>query len=603
MEKIKCVLYARYSSDNQREVSAEEQIKHCKEYAERMEFEVVGEYIDKAMTGTNANRKNFLRMIEDSKSRTFRYVIVYANNRFARNRYDKQYYKRELQKNGVDILYSTQEILNGNSPDSILYESLDDGISEWYSRNLAVEVMKKGHLPNAQKCLHNGGTAPFGYNVVNQRLVLNADEAPVVKMIFDWYVFNGYGYNRIAKELNERGLRNKAGEAFKGTSIRDMLLNEKYTGTYVYNKRSSYDSMGKRNNSKLKDDSQIIRIEGAFDAIVSREVFDKVKGAMESRKGRNASNQAQEVYLLSGLVKCGLCGHNLHGNRKPSNRNGSHHITYKCNNRDKNGIKVCHNKEVNKIYLERAIMHFISQMCEGDNFQTIMRELQRYAKEQNEGSGELQFLETKYNKVDREISNIIKAIKGGFDAEELMAEYAILKEDKTKLSAQIEIERQKQAQRIDIDEASVRKALSRISADICESKPIEEYKQLFSSFVERVDVFEDYVTIVLKVFDMINVHVCNGSGLIIEEPPLDLHQMVVWNGGAEGNRTPVRKQLGRNFSGRSLLFTFPHPGGNKHPTGISSFMMRGMGKAYHTHVLHSDDTQARLVDLPGRMRA
>ena len=368
MEKIKCVLYARYSSDNQREVSAEEQIRHCKEYAERMEFEVVGEYIDKAMTGTNANRKNFLRMIEDSKFRTFRYVIVYANNRFARNRYDKNFYKRELQKNGVDLLYSTQEILNGNTPDSILYESLDDGISEWYSRNLAEEVMKKGHLPNAQKCLHNGGTPPFGYNVVNQRLVLNADEAPVVQMIFNWYVFQGYGYNRIAKELNERGLRNKAGEPFKGTSIRDMLLNEKYTGTYVYNKRSSYDSMGKRNNSKLKNDSEIIRIKGAFDAIISMETFNKVRVAMESRKGRNACNQAQEVYLLSGLVKCGLCGHNLHGNRKPSNRNGSHHITYKCNNRDKNGIKVCHNKEVNKIYLERAIMHFISQMCEGDNF-------------------------------------------------------------------------------------------------------------------------------------------------------------------------------------------------------------------------------------------
>ena len=74
-------------------------------------------------------------------------------------------------------------------------------------------------------------------------------------------------------------------------------------------------------------------------------------------------------------------------------------------------------------------------------------------------------------------------------------------------------------------------------------------------------------------------------------------------GGAEGNRTPVRKQLGKNFSGRSLLFTFPHPGGNKHPTEISSFMMRGMGKAYHTHGLHSDHTRARLVDLPGRMGA
>ena len=74
-------------------------------------------------------------------------------------------------------------------------------------------------------------------------------------------------------------------------------------------------------------------------------------------------------------------------------------------------------------------------------------------------------------------------------------------------------------------------------------------------------------------------------------------------GGGEGNRTPVRKQLGKNFSGRSLLFTFPHPGGNKHPTGISSFMMHGMLKALHTHGLHSNHTRARLVDLPGRMGA
>ena len=74
-------------------------------------------------------------------------------------------------------------------------------------------------------------------------------------------------------------------------------------------------------------------------------------------------------------------------------------------------------------------------------------------------------------------------------------------------------------------------------------------------------------------------------------------------GGAEGNRTPVRKQLGGNFSGRSLLFTFPHPGGNKHPTGISSFMMHGIGKTYLTHGLHSNHTLARHVDLPGRMGA
>ena len=74
-------------------------------------------------------------------------------------------------------------------------------------------------------------------------------------------------------------------------------------------------------------------------------------------------------------------------------------------------------------------------------------------------------------------------------------------------------------------------------------------------------------------------------------------------GGAEGNRTPVRKQLGRNFSGRSLLFTFPQPDGNKHPAGISSFIMHGALKALRTHGLHSNHTRARLVDLPGRMGA
>ena len=74
-------------------------------------------------------------------------------------------------------------------------------------------------------------------------------------------------------------------------------------------------------------------------------------------------------------------------------------------------------------------------------------------------------------------------------------------------------------------------------------------------------------------------------------------------GGAEGNRTPVRKQLGKNFSGRSLLFTFPHHDGNKHPARLSSFIMRGALKALRTHGLHSDHTRARLVDLPGRMGA
>ena len=129
----------------------------------------------------------------------------------------------------------------------------------------------------------------------------------------------------------------------------------------------------------------------------------------------------------------------------------------------------------------------------------------------------------------------------------------------------------------------------------------EDLKRVYQKFIDSVEVFEGYVTVALDVFSMMGYRRRMPITGHEKRPPLDFHQMVTWNGGAEGNRTPVRKQLGRNFSGRSLLFTFPLTVGNKHSTVISSFMMHGTLKALRTHGLHSNHTLARLVDLPGRM--
>ena len=96
---------------------------------------------------------------------------------------------------------------------------------------------------------------------------------------------------------------------------------------------------------------------------------------------------------------------------------------------------------------------------------------------------------------------------------------------------------------------------------------------------------------------------CYEPYINIGKPPKTFVLSGSYIGGAEGNRTPVRKQLGKNFSGRSSLFTFPYSGGNEHPTELGSFMMHGALKALRTHGLHSDHTRARLVDLPGRMGA
>ena len=255
---------------------------------------------------------------------------------------------------------------------------------------------------------------------------------------------------------------------------------------------------------------------------------------MDSRKGRNACYQAQETYLLSGLIKCGKCGTNMHGNRKPSNRNGSYHVTYKCNKRDKQGTKLCDNKEINKKYIERAVMHYIESLCSGDNFKMIMNALKEYAKSQSDTSEELMLTTKRLNKVEKQISNIVYAISNGFDADELKAQYASLKKQKIDLQGQLAICEAKADERIEIDEDTAFEAFKRMRDSVRNCEADEELKRLFEIFVDRVDVFEGYVTIALNIFYILGftdkVHSFENE----KRPPLDFHQMVVWNGGGEG---------------------------------------------------------------------
>ncbi len=144
------VIYARYSSHNQRDVSIEQQVKADREYAERLGLKVITVYADRALTGTNDNRPEFQRMIEDAKKRIFSYVIVYSLDRFARDRYDSVVYKRQLKECGVRVLSAMENI--GDDPTGVLMESLLEGLAEYYSKELAAKI-RRGLNDNAEKCL------------------------------------------------------------------------------------------------------------------------------------------------------------------------------------------------------------------------------------------------------------------------------------------------------------------------------------------------------------------------------------------------------------------------------------------------------------------
>lgn len=134
------VIYARYSSDNQREESIEGQLRECKAFAEKNDIQIVGTYIDRALSAKTDNRPDFQRMVKDSEKGLFDTVIVWKLDRFARNRYDSAHYKALLRKNGVKVISATEII--ADTAEGILLESLLEGMAEYYSADLAEKVIR-----------------------------------------------------------------------------------------------------------------------------------------------------------------------------------------------------------------------------------------------------------------------------------------------------------------------------------------------------------------------------------------------------------------------------------------------------------------------------
>ena len=201
------VIYARFSSHSQTEQSIEGQLKECYAYALRNDYTVVGEYIDRALSGTTDHRPEFQKMITDSAKKTFQGVLVYQLDRFARNRYDSATYKAKLKKNGVRVLSARENISDDAS--GVLMEAVLEGMAEYYSVELAQKI-KRGMDINAEKCLSTGGNVALGFKTENKRIVVDPLTAPIVVKIFEMYV-TGSTMADIIRYLNARPcLKNKS---------------------------------------------------------------------------------------------------------------------------------------------------------------------------------------------------------------------------------------------------------------------------------------------------------------------------------------------------------------------------------------------------------
>jgi site-specific DNA recombinase len=431
---MKAAIYARYSSDNQREESIDAQLRAIREYAAREGHTIVRVYADEARSATTDQREHFQQMIADAAAGIFECVIVHKLDRFARDRYDSAFYKRQLKQHGVRLISVLENI--DDSPESIILESVLEGMAEYYSRNLAREVMK-GLKETAYQCKHTGGKPPLGYDVMpDKTYAVNPIEAEAVRLIFDMYA-SGAGYAAILDALNARGCCTKRGQRFGRNSLYNILSNEKYAGVFVFN-RTERKIAGKRNGHRSKSDEEIIRVEGGIPAIISRATWEKVKCKMEKNKHAQASYKARTVYLLSGKIFCGRCGGAMLGKHGKMGRAGKDYGYYECGTRKR--TKACTAKAINRDVVEKLVIDALyDSLFAPDAIDPAAdRIYQHAASHRSEIPEYLRAARKQLAGVEIEIKNIVDAIAKGMFHESMKIRMDELEASKAALALRIE---------------------------------------------------------------------------------------------------------------------------------------------------------------------
>lgn len=478
--------YARYSSDNQREESIDAQVRAIKEYAQRNGYDIVKVYADEARSATTSNRPQFLQMVNDSSLGMFNAVIVHKLDRFSRDRYDSAFYKRELKKNDAKLV-SVLENLD-DSPESIILESVLQGMVEYYSANLARETMK-GLIENSLQCKHTGGIPPLGYDInEDNTYVINEYEAHAVHMIFEMYS-DGRKYGAIIDALEKEGYKTKRGNGFGKNSLHDILFNEKYIGTYIFN-RSVTSPDGRRNKHKSKPEEEIVRIPNGIPAILSIDLWERTQKRLEKNKKGRGANSAKEVYLLSGLVYCSKCNGGMYGQRKFAGKTGTKYRCYACGTRYRNHLYDMTSIPVDIV--ENIVMEqLVNDLFSAKAMEKMVDKIYLHASSRSkELSQNIKQLENELTEVKNKIKNIVDAITEGMYHASMKSKMDELEVIKSTLTKRIEEAKRK----ANINSPTWEMVFAYLKKDMDKKdKNPEEQKRIFQTYVKKVVVYDDKI--------------------------------------------------------------------------------------------------------------
>ncbi|MDO4582385.1 MAG: recombinase family protein, partial [Bacillota bacterium] len=464
------VIYTRYSSHSQRDVSIEQQLKACRAYAEKLGLRVIEVYADRAMTGTNDKRPEFQRMIKDAAKRQFAYVIVYSLDRFARDRYDSAVYKRELKEYGVRVLSASENI--SDDPTGVLLESLLEGLAEFYSKELSQKI-RRGLDDNAARCMANG-SMPYGYRRGQDgRYVVQEAEAQVVREIYS-RVAQGDTFASIMDDLNNRGLKTKSGAKWNRSSFNTIITNERYTGVYIYGD---------------------VRIEGGIPQILDREIYDVVQYRLISK--RNPRNTPQKrrrengVYLLTGKLYCGKCKTPMIGISGKSNA-PQLHTYYICQKRRRE--KACDKSIVRRDDIERDITIALKEYALRDEVIEWLADCAIEYQSKHSETAEISALKSQLADVKKSIKNLIAAMEQGIISPNTKSRLSELEDEESVLSARITIATEGAA--LNVTKEQIIELLSSFKDGDVNDKDYQA--MMIDTFLVRAYLYEDHKRLVFS---------------------------------------------------------------------------------------------------------
>lgn len=459
---LTAVIYARYSSHNQREESIEQQVSECTAFAQANNMNVVEVYTDSAISGKTDKRAAFQRMLRDAEKGKFQVVIAYKSNRIARNMFNAMQYETRLDKLGIKTLYCKEEFGDTAAGRFALRTMMN--VNQFYSENLSEDIMRA--LQDNAANLRVNGRIPYGYRKGQDcRHEINPEQAEIVREIFR-RVLSGEPQIDIANDLNARGIKTKDGNAWNKNSFRVMLRNDIYIGTYRF---VDYEK------------------ENAVPPIISKEDFALMQNFLDNKKNPQGKHRENGDYLLTGKLFCGHCGAYMVGESGTSKSGVLHHY-YACQTRRKQ--RTCKKETVRRDWIEKKVVELTKTIVlQDDVIEWIADSAVRFL-QQARGDSDVGLIEMRLAESRKSQRNIMVAIEAGIFTATTKNRLLEVEAEITQLERNLAIAK---AKNVPIEKEQIIFLLEKYRSGDVGDKQFQ--KKIIDSFVQKVVLFDDKIEI------------------------------------------------------------------------------------------------------------